>query len=79
MNNVRPQMKLLEWSQMAEEIHQYTLKLLATTGVRVTLPSAVEMLTKRVGRSNVEEEPCGYRSDVVEWAIKAAPIANPNL
>lgn len=72
MNNVRPQMKMLSESQR-EEIHQYTLQLLATTGVRVDSPSAVEMLGKRVGRSNVEGRTVRIPSELVEWAIKSAP------
>lgn len=72
MNNVRPQMRLLSESQR-EEIHEYTLTLLATTGVRVDSPLAVEMLTKRVGRSNVEGRTVRMTAELVEWAIKAAP------
>ncbi|HMR98101.1 MAG TPA: trimethylamine methyltransferase family protein, partial [Anaerolineales bacterium] len=72
MNNARPQMKMLTEDQK-REIHQYTLKLLATTGVRVDSPSAVEMLEKRVGRLNVEGRSVRIPSEVVEWAIKSAP------
>ena len=46
MNNVRPQMKMLTEEQI-QDIHKYTLKLLATTGVRVDSPSAVTMLEKK--------------------------------
>ena len=53
MNNVRPRITLLTEAQK-HEIHQYVLKILETTGVRVDSPSALERLEKRVGRSNVE-------------------------
>ena len=52
MNNVRPHLKMLTEEQI-HEIHQYTIKLLETTGVRVDSPSALAMLEKRVGSSNV--------------------------
>ena len=49
MNNVRPQIKMLTEEQI-QDIHQYTMKLLATTGVRVDSPSAVEMDSTNCGR-----------------------------
>ena len=72
MNNVRPQMKMLTEEQI-QDIHQYTLKLLATTGVRVDSPSALEMLTKKVGSSNVEGRTVRIPAELVEWALKVAP------
>ena len=47
MNNVRPQLKMLAEEQI-HDIHEYTLKLLETTGVRVDSPSAVAMLKNRI-------------------------------
>ncbi len=49
MNNVRPRLTMLTEEQI-QDIHQYTLKILETTGVRVDSPSALEMLRKRVGQ-----------------------------
>ena len=72
MNNVRPQIKMLTEEQI-QDIHQYTLKLLATTGVRVDSPSAVEMLTKKVGISNVDGRTVRIPEELVEWALKVAP------
>ncbi len=72
MNTVRPQMKMLTEEQI-QDIHEYTLKLLETTGVRVDSPSAVEMLEKKVGRSNVEGRTVRIPRELVEWAIKSAP------
>jgi trimethylamine--corrinoid protein Co-methyltransferase len=65
-------MKMLTESQK-QEIHHYTLKLLATTGVRVDSPSAVAMLEKKVGRSNVEGRTVRIPRELVEWAIRVAP------
>ena len=72
MNNVRPQMKMLTAGQI-QDVHKYTLQLLATTGVRVDSPSALEMLTKRVGSSNVEGRSVRFPAELVEWALKVAP------
>ena len=72
MNNVRPQMKMLTEEQI-QEIHEYTLTLLTTTGVRVDSPSAVAMLEKKVGSSNVDGRTVRIPRELVEWAIKVAP------
>jgi len=65
-------MKMLTEEQI-HDIHEYTMTLLETTGVRVDSPSAVEMLEKRVGRLNVEGRSVRIPREVVEWAIKSAP------
>ncbi|MEP7134558.1 MAG: trimethylamine methyltransferase family protein [Chloroflexota bacterium] len=72
MNNVRPQLKMLTDEQI-QDIHKYTMQVLATTGVRVDSPSALKMLEKRVGSSNVEGRTVRFPAELVEWAIKVAP------
>jgi trimethylamine--corrinoid protein Co-methyltransferase len=72
MNNVRPHLTMLTEEQK-QDIHRYTLKLLATTGVRVDSPSALEMLRKTVGSSMVEERTVRFPAELIEWAIKSAP------
>ncbi len=72
MNNVRPRLTMLAEEQK-QDIHQYTLKLLSTTGVRVDSPSALEMLKKTVGSSMVEERTVRFPAELIEWAINAAP------
>lgn len=72
MNNVRPQLTMLTEEQI-QDIHQYTLKLLATTGVRVDSPSAVEMLRKKVGDLNIDGKTVRIPAELVEWALKVAP------
>ena len=64
MNNVRPHLTMLTEEQK-QDIHRYTLKLLATTGVRVDSPSAVEMLKKKVGDSNVDERTVRIPTELV--------------
>lgn len=72
MNNVRPHLTMLTQEQI-HHIHQYTLQLLATTGVRVDSPTALEMLRKKVGDSNVDGKIVRIPSELVEWAIQVAP------
>ena len=72
MNNVIPKLKMLNDGQI-HDIHEYTIKLLETTGVRVDSPSAVEMLEKKAGRSNVEGRTVRIPAELVEWAINVAP------
>ena len=43
MNNVRPQLKLLNEEQI-QQVHGYVLHILSETGVRVDLRSVLEML-----------------------------------
>jgi trimethylamine--corrinoid protein Co-methyltransferase len=72
MNNVRPRLTMLNEEQK-QEIHEYTMKLLATTGVRVDSPSAVKMLRKKVGDSNVDGRTVRLPEELVEWALQVAP------
>src|SRR5688572_7904510 len=72
MNNVRPRLTMLTEEQV-HDIHRYTLKLLATTGVRVDSPSALEMLKKKVGASMVEDRTVRIPAELVQWAIQVAP------
>ena len=72
MNNVRPHLQMLSEEQI-HDIHRYTLKILATTGVRVDSPSALEMLRGKVGSSMVEDRNVRIPAELVEWAVKVAP------
>ncbi|MFN8412614.1 MAG: trimethylamine methyltransferase family protein [Anaerolineales bacterium] len=72
MNNVRPKITMLTEEQV-QEIHNQTLTLLETIGVRVDSPSALEMLKTRVSSSMVNERTVRFPRELVEWAIKVAP------
>lgn len=72
MNNVRPQLTMLTEEQK-QEIHQYTIRLLETTGVRVDSPSAVEMLRKEVGDANIDGRTVRIPAQLIEWALRVAP------
>ncbi|HXF85042.1 MAG TPA: trimethylamine methyltransferase family protein [Anaerolineales bacterium] len=72
MNNVLPRLQLLTEEQI-HQVHEYTLKVLETTGVRVDSPAALAMLEKRVGSLSVEGRTVRIPRELVEWAIQAAP------
>ncbi len=72
MNNVRPHLTMLTEEQK-QDIHRYTMKLLATTGVRVDSPSALGMLRKTVGSSMVAEQTVRFPEELIDWAIKSTP------
>jgi trimethylamine--corrinoid protein Co-methyltransferase len=71
MNNVRPQLKLLNEEQI-QQIHRYALRILSETGVRVDLPSVAEMLGK-TGQAQVQGRSVKLSPDLVEGAICSAP------
>ena len=72
MNKVLPRLALLTEEQK-QEIHEYTLKLLATTGVRVDSLPALKMLEKKLGSSSVEDRTVRIPREMLEWAIQVAP------
>lgn len=71
MNNVRPHLKLLNEEQI-QQVHEYALRILSETGVRVDSPSVVEMLGK-TGRVEVQGRSAKLSPELVESAIHAAP------
>ena len=71
MNNVLPQLKLLTEAQI-QQVHQYVLRILSETGVRVDSPSVIEMLGK-TGQVQVQERSVKISPELVEQAIQSAP------
>ncbi|MGC8874902.1 MAG: trimethylamine methyltransferase family protein [Chloroflexia bacterium] len=67
---VRPRLQLLTPEQI-ERVHQASLQLLATTGVRVDSPRARDLFARAVGR--VEDGRVRIPPDLVEWALRSAP------
>jgi trimethylamine--corrinoid protein Co-methyltransferase len=72
MNNVRPHLTLLTEEQK-QDVHQYTIKILENTGVRVDSQSALGMLKKTVGDSMVDGRTVRFPRELVEWAIRVTP------
>jgi len=71
LNNVIPHLTLLTEEQILQ-IHQYALRILAETGVRVDSPSVLEMLGK-TGLVEVQGRTVKISPELVESAIQSAP------
>lgn len=71
MNNVRPQLKMLSEEQI-QQVHQYALRILSETGVRVVSPSVIEMLGK-TGQVEVQERTVKFSPEIIEQSIQSAP------
>ena len=71
MNNVRPQLKLLNEEQI-QQVNQYALRILSETGVRVDSPSVIEML-KKTGQVQIQERNVKLSPEIVEQTIQSAP------
>ena len=73
MAAVTPSIHLLNTDQI-QEVHQHSLDILSTTGIRVDSPKAVELFAKvscRIENNNqvfIEES-------LVKWALNAAPLS----
>ncbi len=73
MKNIAvPHLTLLDEEQI-DFIHQNCLKILATSGVRVDSAPVLQMLAQKLGPTQIHGSRVTFPSDVVEWAIQAAP------
>jgi trimethylamine--corrinoid protein Co-methyltransferase len=71
MNNVRPRLTLMNEEQI-RQAHQYALRVLGETGVRVDSPSILQMLERKLGLKS-QDRVVKFPPEVVEEAIKSAP------
>jgi trimethylamine:corrinoid methyltransferase-like protein len=71
MSIVRPTIKVLTGEQI-ENIHSYSLEILATTGIRVDSLRARELFAKALGGSDVDRV-ARIPAELVDWALKTAP------
>jgi trimethylamine--corrinoid protein Co-methyltransferase len=69
---VLPRLSLLTQEQI-EQIHQYTLRVLETTGMRVDSPRALRLFEKKLGPTAVQDGRVRIPREIVEWAIHSAP------
>jgi trimethylamine--corrinoid protein Co-methyltransferase len=70
--NVIPRLSLLTQEQI-EQAHQYALRVLETTGVRVDSKRALQLFEKKLGPAAVQDGRVRIPRQVVEWAIQSAP------
>ncbi len=71
MNNVRPQLILMNEEQI-QQTHQYTLRILSETGVRVDSPLVLGLLERKLGLKAEGRMIC-FPAPVVEEALRSAP------
>ncbi len=71
MSEVKPVIKVLTREQI-DKIHNYSLEILSTTGIRVDSLRARKLFAKALGISDTERA-VRIPAELVEWALKAAP------
>ena len=77
MNNIRPHLTMLteEQNTISIAIHYRYLQPRRARGLAVRFGDVEE----RVGNSNVEDRTVRIPKELVEWAINAAPKADPDV
>jgi trimethylamine--corrinoid protein Co-methyltransferase len=73
-NIVRPLLTILSGDQI-EQVHDYSLRILETVGVRVDSEQARQLFTRATGRAPGSDPQIRVPRELVEWAIQAAPSA----
>jgi trimethylamine--corrinoid protein Co-methyltransferase len=69
---VQPRLNTLDRQQI-KKIHENSLQILATVGVRVDSPEAQKLFSRAIGSQAVDGDRVRIPPDLVEWAIQAAP------
>ena len=71
---VKPRITVLNQGQI-EQVHEYSLKILASTGIQVVSKRAREIFAGAAGREAVKGDRVRIPRELVEWALKNAPAA----
>ena len=69
---VQPRLNTLDQKQI-KKIHAYSLQILSSIGVRVDSQQARKLFTRAIGSNAIDGDRVRIPSDLVEWAIQAAP------
>ena len=69
---VQPRLNMLDQKQI-KKIHEYSLQILSTTGVRVDSQQARKLFARAINSKAVDGDRVCIPPDLVEWALKAAP------
>jgi trimethylamine--corrinoid protein Co-methyltransferase len=72
VHTVQPRITVLTPEQV-EQVHNYSLQILSSVGVRVDSEQAREIFARAVGPSWVEDDRVRIPRDLVEWALEVAP------
>ncbi len=73
MSLVRPTLRVLDDEQIAQ-IHDYSLQVLSSVGVRVDSAPARKLLGKAAGPGAVDGDRVYIPGELVHWALEAAPV-----
>jgi trimethylamine--corrinoid protein Co-methyltransferase len=71
-NIVQPNLIVIDQQQI-KKVHEYSLQILSTVGLRVDSPEAQKLFTRAIGSNTVNGDRVRIPPDLVEWAIQAAP------
>jgi trimethylamine--corrinoid protein Co-methyltransferase len=71
-NIIKPNLSVMKPSQI-NRVHEYSLQILSTVGLRVDSTEARKLFTKAIGPQAVDGDRVRIPPDLVEWAIQAAP------
>ncbi len=71
---VRPQLTLLRRDQM-EQVHEYSLQVLSSVGVRVDSERARQLLAGVAGQGSLDGKRVRIPHELVTWALDVAPSA----
>jgi trimethylamine--corrinoid protein Co-methyltransferase len=69
---VEPRLNTLD-PQQIKKVHEYSLQILSSVGLRVDSPVAQKLFTRAIGSQAVDGDLVRIPPDLVEWAIQAAP------
>jgi trimethylamine--corrinoid protein Co-methyltransferase len=72
INIIRPRLTVLDPEQI-EQVHEYSLQILSSAGVRVDSAQAREILIRAAGASAVDGDRVRIPRELVEWALATAP------
>lgn len=71
-NIIKPRLTVLDPGQK-KQVHDYSLQILATTGVRVDSAKARQLFAQAIGLKAVDGDRVSIPSKLVEWALQVAP------
>jgi trimethylamine--corrinoid protein Co-methyltransferase len=71
-NIIKPSLTVLDPGQI-KQVHEYSLQILATTGVRVDSAKARQLFAQAIGPKAVDGDRVSIPSKLVEWALQVAP------
>jgi len=69
---IKPNLSLMNQEQI-QQVHDYSLQILSSVGVRVDSKQARMLFTKAISSKAVEDELVRIPPKLVEWALRAAP------